>query len=285
MRHRTLENKTTRRGDVAVSSETGEIARISEVIRTRRSERVPFDPEHPVSPEDLQAILEAARWAPTAHNMQNFEIIIVDDKATLAAIGGVPGGTSEDFIRENYAQLSFSEEELIRKGTGLLATMFPPSWRDPDARPEGATGIGHGFLDATMQSCPVVLIVVYDTRKRAPASEGDFLGIMSLGCVMQNMWLTAESLGIGMQIMSVFSARDVEEELRRILSIPDHFDIAFACRLGYPSAEPGPHLRVRREIRSLGHHNRFSAGGDVRQRTGTCQTRDVPPVSGECAVN
>ena len=30
-------------------------------------------------------------------------------------------------------------------------------------------------------------------RKRAPASEGDALGIMSLGCVMQNMWLMAES--------------------------------------------------------------------------------------------
>lgn len=270
---------------MAASSDTGEMARIDAVMRRRHSERVPFDPEHPVAPHDLQAVLEAARWAPTAHNMQNFEIVVVDDEATLAAIGAVPCGASEDFIRENHAQLSFSEEELIGKGTGLLATMFPPSWRDPRARTEGATDVGHGFLDATMQSCPVVLIVIYDTGRRAPASEGDFLGIMSLGCVMQNMWLTAEALGIGMQIMSVFSAPDVEVELRRILSIPEHFDIAFACRLGYPSAEPGPYLRVRREIRSVAHHNRFSAGGDARQRTGTCQTRDVPPVSGECAVN
>jgi len=268
-----------------VSIETGEGVRISEVIRARHSERVPFDPDHQVAPQDLLAILEAARWAPTAHNMQNFEIIVVDDKATLAAIGRLPGGTSEDFIRENYAQLSFSEEELVRKGTGLLATMFPPAWRDPEARPEGATDIGHGFLDATMQSCPVVMIVVYDTRKRAPASAGDFLGIMSLGCVMQNMWLTAEELGIGMQIMSVFSAGGVEEELRQILSIPESFDIAFACRLGYPSVQPGPYLRVRREIRSLSHRNRFSAGGDGPQWTGTSQTRDVPPVSGESAVN
>jgi len=97
------------------------------------SERVPFDPQRHPGEHDLSAILEAARWAPTAHNMQNFEIIVDDDKATLAAIGRVRGRTSEDFIRENYAQPSFSEEELIRKGTGLLATMFPPSWRDPIA--------------------------------------------------------------------------------------------------------------------------------------------------------
>jgi hypothetical protein len=55
--------------------------------------------------------------------MQNFEILVVDDEETLAAIGRVPGGTSDDFIRENAAQLSFSEEELSRKGTGLIATM------------------------------------------------------------------------------------------------------------------------------------------------------------------
>jgi nitroreductase len=243
-------------------SETSEVTQISEVIRKRHSERVPFDPERHPAEGDLRAILEAARWAPTAHNMQNFEIIVVDDKATLAAIGRVHGGTSEDFIRENYAQLSFSEEELTRKGTGLIATMFPPSWRAPDGRSEEATDVEHGFLDATMRSCPVVVIVAYDTRKRAPASTGDFLGIMSLGCVMQNMWLTAEELGIGMQIMSVFSAQHVEAELREILSIPDHIDIAFACRLGYPSVGPGRYLRVRREIQRFTHHNTFVARGE-----------------------
>jgi nitroreductase len=239
-----------------------ETTEISDVIHMRHSERVPFDPEHPVADSDLRTILEAARWAPTAHNMQNFQIIVVDDKATLAAIGRVRGGTSEEFIRENAAQLSFSEDELIRKSTGLIATMFPPSWQHPEGGPEEATDVEHGFLDATMRSCPVVAIVVYDTRQRAPASEGDFLGIMSLGCVMQNMWLTAEALGIGMQIMSVFSAQHVEEDLRKILSIPEHIKIAFACRLGYPSGEPGRYLRVRREIENFTHRNAFGALGD-----------------------
>lgn len=108
------------------SSDIGEFTQLREVIRRRHSERLPFVPGHHLGESDVQAILEAARWAPTAHNMQNFEIIVVDDEATLAAIGRVSGGTSEGFIRENYAQLSFSEEELIRKGTGLIATMFPP---------------------------------------------------------------------------------------------------------------------------------------------------------------
>jgi len=243
------------------SGDFGEFAQVREVIRRRHSARVPFDPGHHVAEHDVRAILEAARWAPTAHNMQNFEIIVVDDQETLAAIGRVRGSTSEAFIRENSAQLSSNEEELIRRGTGLIATMFPPSWRSPDGQAGEAPDVEHGFLDASMRSCPLVMVVVYDTRRRAPASEGDFLGVMSLGCVMQNMWLTAETLGVGMQIMSVFSSRDVEEELRRILSIPDEIDIAFACRLGYPSAEPGRYLRVRRDTSRFTHHNTYTVQG------------------------
>ena len=235
---------------------------LNQIIRNRHSERVPFDPGRRLPDADLQAILEAARWAPTAHNMQNYEIAIVDDERVLGEIGRLRAGSSAEFVRENYAQLSFSEEELIRKGTGLLASMFPPEWQAPDADPEQLGDLDHGFLDSTMRSCPVVLVVVYDTSKRAPASEGDVLGIMSLGCVMQNMWLTAESLGIGMQIMSVFSSRGVEDELRRILSIPPHMNVAFACRLGYPASEPGRYLRVRREVGRFTHRNSFTAHAD-----------------------
>jgi nitroreductase len=234
-------------------------AGLAEIIRSRHSERSAYDPGHRPPDADLHAIIEAARWAPTAHNMQNFEIIVVDDPAVLAEIGRVRSGSSAEFIRENYAQLSFSEDELLAKGTGLLATMFPPSWREPGARAARPVDLEHGFLDETMRSCPVVLIVVYDTRKRAPASEGDVLGFISLGCVLQNMWLTAESLGIGLQVMSVFSAAQTATELRKVLSIPGHMEIAYACRLGYAAAVPGRYLRVRRPPERFTHHNACTA--------------------------
>jgi len=146
---------------------------LGEIIRNRHSERGPYDASQAVEAADLDAILEAGRWAPTAHNMQNYEIVVIDDPSTLAAVGRLQPGGSGDFLKENYAQLSFSEEELIRKGTGLLATMFPPSWRTPDAEPD--TSGEPATLEATMRSCPVVLIVLYDPRRRAPASEGDVL--------------------------------------------------------------------------------------------------------------
>ena len=85
-----------------------------------------LDPVRPVPDEALRQILEAARWSPTAHNMQNYEIVVVDDPSRLEEIARVRSPVSEVFVRENYAQLSFSEEELAAKKTGNLAAMFHP---------------------------------------------------------------------------------------------------------------------------------------------------------------
>jgi nitroreductase len=228
------------------------------LIQARRSARAPFDPERPVALADVQQILEAARWAPTAHNMQNFEVLVVDDPARLAQLGAIQSPVSEVFIRENYAQLSFSEEELLQKKVGLLGTMFPPAWRTPGAKfDEIARDSEPTQLKSTLRDCPLALIVVYDPRRRAPASEGDVLGFMSLGCVMENMWLMAQSLGVGFQVMSTFSGNVIEPEVKRILDIPDPLKIGFAARLGYPKAAAFGPLRVRRDVEGCAHHNRF----------------------------
>jgi nitroreductase len=231
------------------------------LIEERHSSRVPFDRERPIVKEDLRQILEAARWAPTAHNMQNFEIVVVDDQELLERIGNIQSQISEAFLRENYQQLSFSEEELLQKKVGILSTMFPPSWRDSARLEEVARESEPMPLHQTMQGSPVLLIVIYDGRKRAPASEGDVLGLMSLGCMMENMWLMAQSLGINLQIMSVFSAPPVEQEIKLMLDIPSYMKIAFAARLGYPITTPAKYLRVRRDVEEFTHQNQFGIKG------------------------
>ena len=122
-----------------------------------------------------------ARWAPTAHNMQNFDVIVVDDKEVLEIIGNVKSRISEVFLRENYEQLSFSKEELLKKKTGILGAMFPPAWVDPSKMAEAARESAPMPLTQSISGSPCLLIVVYDPKKRAPASEGDVLGFMSLG--------------------------------------------------------------------------------------------------------
>lgn len=230
------------------------------LIKERQSWRASFDMTQPVTKQDIHQILEAGSWAPTAHNMQNFEVVVVDDKILLEKISAIEMPVSETFVRENYLQLSFSEEELRRKGTGVLGTMFPKSWLHPvfvpgradDEEEDVAVDEPHSQL----LWAPVLCIMLYDPHRRAPASEGDFLGIMSLGCVLENMWLMAASLGIGFHAVSSLSNNHVEKEVKRLLNIPGHLTIAISFRLGYPLTSPR-YLRVRREVRDFAHHNSF----------------------------
>jgi nitroreductase len=240
-------------------------ASLLKIIQERQSARVPFDRNRPVPPEHLRQILEAARWTPTAHNMQNFEIVVVDDRKLLDAIANIRAETSEAFIQENYEQLSFSEEELRRKKVGLLGLMFPPSWRTRGVKPHLDEGHAHSILGESIRSSAALLVVLYDPRRRAPASEGDVLGMISLGCLMQNMWLVASSLGIGFHIQSVLSAPRVETEVKGLLGAPEVLKIGFACRLGYPLEDP-KYLRVRRDIEDFVHQNRYWEPNASRQR-------------------
>jgi nitroreductase len=241
--------------------ELNEMNDVMKVIQQRHSDRVAFDPTRPVTKEDLGQVLEAGRWAPTPHNMQNFEIIVVDDKAILGKIGSIKSRTSIEFLRENYQQLSFSKEELLKKKVGILGSGFPPSWRDPAKLDDIAREGSPSPLNQRINGSPVILIVIYDPRKRAPASEGDVLGFMSLGCVMENMWLMAQSLGLSLQILSVFGNMSVEKEVKQVLKIPEYMRIAYASRLGYPISAPSGQLRVRRDVQAFTHHNRYGSKG------------------------
>jgi nitroreductase len=237
-------------------------ATILEALRKRHSARVAYDAERRPSAQDIGLILEAARWAPTAHNMQNFEIVVIDDQSLLETFGSIESEVSEAFLRENYEQMSFSEEELLRKKVGVLASMFPPTWRSLAEITSGqAAADAHRSLGDTLQQAPVVLLVVYDSRLRAPASEGDVLGKISLGCVLENIWLMAEALGISCQVISAFSSEQVERHVKSLIDLPEHLRIAFACRLGYALTVTASQLRVRREVEDFTHHNRFGQKG------------------------
>jgi nitroreductase len=228
------------------------------LMKERHSSRVFFDPNRVVSKDDLRKILEAGSWAPTAHNMQNFEVIIVDDKNLIGTIAGLKAPISLTFIRENYKQLSFSVEELKKKKTGVLGAMFPPAWRKPHIKKEDVKITDRDlFMQEELNSTPVLGIVLYDPFRRAPASSGDFLGIISLGCVMENMWLMANSLGIDFHIVSSLSNGSMKRGIKKLLNIPASLVIAYSFRLGY-AVNSTEYLRVRREVNDFTHHNEYS---------------------------
>lgn len=147
--------------------------------------------------------------------MQNFSIVVVDDKSMINDLFSISRPVSETFIHENFKQLSFSSEELTQKKTDLPGTMFPPSWKKPGFRFADLSKEKQEAMQRPLFPCPMLLVVVYDPSKPAPVSDGDFFGIVNLGYVMQNMWLTAHSLGIGFHILSSLDSGDAADEVKK----------------------------------------------------------------------
>ncbi len=228
------------------------------LIQKRHSTRGPFNPDRAVTTQQVKLILEAARWAPTPDNMQNFSIVVVDDKERLEAIAKIPAEMSETYLRETYEHLSFSEAELTHKKKGTLANIYPRAWTDPEAwNPESDARSQLTVLGKAVLEPQVLLLVLYDSSIHSPDSKGDAIGLMGLGCVMENMWLMSESEGLGMHILTVFRNGAVEKQIQHALHIPPLMKIAFACSLGYPASPTEPYLRVRRELEDFVHHNQF----------------------------
>jgi nitroreductase len=231
------------------------------LIKERHSSRVFFHPNRPVKKGDLYKIMEAASWAPTAHNMQNFEVMLVDDKNIIKSIAEIKAPISLTFVRENYKQMSFSEAELERRKVGVLGSTFPPAWRKANIKKADLKESDrNSFMAEELNSTPVLGIVLYDPSRRAPASEGDFLGIISLGCVMENMWLMANSLGIDFHIVSTLSNGPFEKKIKQMMNIPKDLVIAYSFRLGYP-VSTYKYLRVRRDVEDFTHHNKYGTKG------------------------
>jgi len=241
----------------ALAEERATLALLT-LIQKRHSTRGPFNPDRAVTTQQVKLILEAARWAPTPDNMQNFAIVVVDEKDPLEAIGKIPAEMSETYLRETYDHISFSEKELSHKKTGTLASIYPRAWTDPEAwNPESDARSQLTLLGKAVLQQQVLLVVLYDSSIHSPDSKGDALGLMGLGCVMENMWLMSESEGLGMHVLTVFRNGAVEKQVQRALHIPPHMKIAFACSLGYPATPAEPYLRVRRELEDFVHHNQF----------------------------
>lgn len=231
---------------------------ISSVIQSRHSTRGAFDLTRAITSEAQTLVLDAARWAPTPTNMQNFEIVVVNDRAQLEAIGKVPAEMSEEFLRETYAALSHTDTELRKKRTGILASSFPVDWTNPEAwDPESDSRSQLTFLERAIGEAPLLMLVLYDASKRAPGSHGDSVGLIGLGCVLENMWLVCESLGLGFHVLTVVSDGAVEQQLKDILKVPARMKIAFACSMGYAADPAATYTRVRRNLRDFVHYNQY----------------------------
>ena len=168
------------------------------LVQARRSVRS-FDAVD-VTDEQVAAIIDAGRWAPSPLNLQPWEFILVSDPEIKKQIKEVAEAAKQ--------------EVMDNEGPGWVAK-YAMDWL-PDA--------------------PVFIVVVTDPKKNG---LGSFFGqgqgaVQAASACVQNMMLAAADMGLGSIWFTFFRP----EKLKALLNVPENLDITGVLPVGTPK-DPG----------------------------------------------
>jgi nitroreductase len=253
---------------------------VLDLIRRRRSQRLEFL-DQPIRDDDLAALIEAARWAPSPFNIQPWELLFVTDPDKKQALGRL----TRECIVEQFKDAGFleavaawtrvTEEEWKEKGDGvLLGDQVPDSSLVKAVAPFllkharqasllGKIGAGNAPGKATerlLAVSPLLCVIFRNRRYQSPGTNGEMWTQFAIGAMFQNLLLAATERNIGAQFVNAALERP-EDRLRvaTLFSAPTTHEPVLIFRLGY--LEPQEKLSVRRPPEQFVRYNQF--GEDI----------------------
>lgn len=182
-----------------------EAERLLTLIRERRSIR--RYAARPVDEAVLRTLLEAARWAPSAHNRQPWRFAVLTDAARRAGLAQAMG----ERLRQDLTADGVPQAAIERDVTRSVA------------RISAAPAVLVFFLSmADMDSYP-------DPQRQAAERT---MAVQSVALAAQNVLLAAHAQGLGACWMCgpLFCA----DVVRRELGLPDDWEAQGLITLGYP---------------------------------------------------
>ncbi len=198
---------------------------LQEAIRNRRSHRL-FK-NLPVEQEKIVEILDAAHWAPSPANTQPWEFIVI---------------RSSDARKRLY---EFSEEA---KRSGRIEvrgfSYVRPLPENIAGQSEEAEKLAlEHYSLSFLKNVPVIIAIVglpLTSVRSASYLETRDSYKYSCGAVIQNMLLTAQSLGLGSLWFTLFDQKPVGQFLR----IDPGKHLVAMVMVGYPVISPPPPGRL-----------------------------------------
>ena len=177
--------------------------------------------DDPVSDEQLHRILDAARFAPSGGNRQGGHVVVVRDRELRQRLGELCGPT----LRLYAAQVAAGESPY---------NSVVPSTVDVDRALDTPTDRFAMFDN--LGDVPVVLVVSVDLAVVASMDKDlDRVGLVTGASIYPLVWnilLAARAEGLsGVVTTAVVPA---EDEVRRLLDLPDTHAVAALIPLGVP---------------------------------------------------
>lgn len=182
---------------------------VADLIKKRRSVRKYS--ARKVESNILHEVLEAARWAPSAHNAQPWRFIVLID----------------DALKHDLAEAMANvwTADMIKDGASI------------EIRESMATASVERFTHAPVLivACLTMNDMIKYADELRQKCERD-LAVQSLGAAIQNMLLAAHSKGLGAcWFCAPIFCKDT---VRKVLKIPEDVEPQALIILGYPAEKP-----------------------------------------------
>ncbi len=179
-------------------------------LRSRRSCRN-FRPQA-VPAEVLERLIDIARYAPTGHNAQNFEFIVIQNRELIQKLAE----RTAIFFGHLYKMLNAPGLEL-------------PSWLRAHMR---GFKLNYEYYlqgkDRIFRQAPALIII--------HAPEANVSSAQNCHLAMAHIMLQAQAMGLGTCIIGYFiSAAERDPSIVKELEIPKDHKIFTCCTVGYPA--------------------------------------------------
>jgi nitroreductase len=192
---------------------------VLELVRSRRSRRLYRDTA--VERDVIDKVLEAARFAPSEHNVQGTEFVVVQDKQMIHEIGVLTAGYYEGLAQQlgNPIGRMFFRLFAGRRATEAVLDFLPEM--------AGLVSLFHSGKDYILREAPVLVLFCAD-------SVGGFPSV-NASLAVQNATLAAEALGLGCFYAGFVTRACMRgDSIARLVSLPDTHKIYGVLAMGYP---------------------------------------------------
>jgi F420 biosynthesis protein FbiB-like protein len=198
-----------------------------EFLKDRRSIRE-YKPRE-ISEKIFDIILEAATWAPSAHNTQPWRFFVIKNSALKLKLAQAMGVRwKRDLVKDGVSEKDY--ENLIEASV-------------------------ERFSSAPLVVVPCLTMVgmhQYHDKKR---QKIEFLmGVQSVAAAIENMLLAAHAMGLG--ACWFCAPLFCPDTVRKVLKIPSNFEPQALITLGYPAFRPEP--PSRKLLKEIMHLNGWS---------------------------
>lgn len=222
-----------------------------EAIRSRRTTNTRFA-EGPLSEEHIRTLLEAAACAPSHFNSQPWRFVLIRNRERRKQLGRIAGRAMVKVMEEGkfwkryLKYFRFSNDETSQKGDGIHIDNMPALLRPfikaifSEKGAEVMNKLRVPYILAIdskklIATAPLVLGVLLTKEEYRKGELSSMYSMLALGMALENMWLTATSLGIGVQFISLPMEAGGEfwNECVAMIEPPEEFEVIALFRLGY----------------------------------------------------